>query len=73
MLVFHLAGDRVFPAVIVFALILASHQRQNRLTDGFTVRVLDPAEIGIDQPQVGAMGEITLAVEIDNKHIEVVL
>ena len=73
MLVFNLAGDRVFPAVFVFAVILLGNQRQDRLAHRLAFRVADLAEIGVDQAQVGAVVDLTPGIQVDDKHIQVIL
>lgn len=73
MLVLDLAGHRVFPAVFVFTVILFGDQRQHRLAHRFAFRVLDLAEIGVDQAQVGAVGNVALGLQIDHEHIQVIL
>ena len=73
MLVLDLVGHRVFPAVFVFALILLGHQLEDRLAHRLAVRVLDLAEVGVDQSQVGAVGYIALGIEVHHEHIKVIL
>ncbi|MNZ89487.1 hypothetical protein D3C78_1084130 [compost metagenome] len=73
MLTLHLAAQRVFPEIDVFACTAFFRCREHRFADRFALRVFDPAEVSAYQTLVVAVGYVARCVHIDNEDVEIIL